>query len=325
VAVDGSKLDVPDSPAHARAFGCPGVAKGSAPWPQVLVVGLGECASHALLAVGVWPVQSNEHAAAHRLLRRVPAGHLLLYDAGLHSVDLVAQVRQRGAQVLGGLPGHVRPQVLYPLPDGSALGTLRPSSRSGTSVPGPMRLIRSTIDDPPRPGSRQEHRLLTSLLDPVQSPAEELILLYHQRWEFEVGLDELVVHQRPRRPLRSQRPLGVIQERSALFLLPYLLRALMVEAVATVELPPTRLSFLETLRIVRLAVSDFPRYAPACHERLAQALLTDIAACVLPERRERLNPRVVKRAQSTFRVQRPADRPSPKPTKSFPEAIVLLN
>lgn len=322
LAVDGSKLDVPDTPANERAFGRPGVARGRAPFPQVLVVGLVECASHALIDAGIWPVRGNEHAAAQRLLRSLTPTSLLLYDAGLHSVELVTRVRQHGAQFLGRLPSHVHPRIHQRLSDGSALVTLDARPRSATPT---LRLIRYTLDDPQRPGHRREHRLLTSLLDPDQSPARELILLYHQRWEFELGLDELVVHQRPRTPLRRHKPLGVIQELYALILAHYLLRALMVDAAATVDLPPVRLSFLATLRLVRLALPDVQRGAPSHHPQCSQHLRADIAAQVLPPRRDRLNPRVVKRAQSKFRVKRPHHRPSPKPTKPFADAIVLLN
>lgn len=325
LALDGSKLDVPDSPANERAFGRPGVPKGRAPFPQVLVVGLVECATHALLDGGVWPVRANEHACAQRLLRSLSALSLLLYDAGLHSVELVARVRQRDAHFLGRLPGHVKPQLQRLLSDGSALVTLQPSQRATLPPPGPLRLIRYTLDDPPRPGHGQDHRLLTSLLDPEQYPATDLIRLYHQRWEFELSLAELLVHQRPHAPLRSQPPLGVLQELYALFLAHYLLRALMVAAAATVAVPPTRLSFLETLRLVRLALPDFQRLDPSQHAQRSRQLLADIAHHVLPPRRDRLNPRVIKRAQSKFRVKRPHHRPSPKPTKSFAEAVVLLN
>lgn len=323
VAVDGSKLDVPDTPANVRAFGRTGVVQGQAPWPQALVVGLYECASHALLDVGVWPVRGNEHAAAQRLLRRLPPASLLLYDAGLHSRDLILRAQHREAHILGRISSRVQPHVLRPLADGTALVQLR--VRGHDAVIPPLRLLHYTLDDPQRPGHRADYRLLTSLLDPVQYPALDLIQLYHQRWEFELGLDELVVHQRPHTPLRSQKPVGVIQELYALFLAHYLLRALMVEAAATVDLPPTRLSFLDTLRLVRLALPDLQRFAPLHQPLIVQTLLADIAASVLPPRRDRLNPRVIKRAQSKFRKKRPHHRPSPKPAKPFRDAIVLLN
>ncbi|HEY5001842.1 MAG TPA: transposase, partial [Ktedonobacteraceae bacterium] len=57
------------------------------------------------------------------------------------------------------------------------------------------------------------HRLLTTLLDPVQAPAHDLVQLYHERWEIEIGIDEIDTHQRLlSRTLRSKTPMGVMQE-----------------------------------------------------------------------------------------------------------------
>jgi hypothetical protein len=55
--------------------------------------------------------------------------------------------------------------------------------------------------------------LLSSLLDPVRWPARELVALYHERWELELGLDELKTDQMARaETLRSQTPWAVRQE-----------------------------------------------------------------------------------------------------------------
>ena len=84
-----------------------------------------------------------------------------------------------------------------------------------------MRLVRYTLDDPARPGHGAEHRLVTSLLNPRVAPAEELVLAYHARWEFELAADEVKTHQRPATPLRSKKPVGVVQEIYALLLAHY--------------------------------------------------------------------------------------------------------
>src|SRR5437870_1214516 len=135
VAVDTTALDLPDTPANARAFGRPGGGRGPAAWPQALVVALLECATHAALDAGLWPRAADPHAAARRLLRSVDRAMLLLYDAGLHSAALLRAVRARDAHALGRLPGHVRPEVLHPLADGTLLVRLRPwPRRSGPPV-----------------------------------------------------------------------------------------------------------------------------------------------------------------------------------------------
>lgn len=326
MAFDGTTLDLPDTPANEAAFGRPGSARGRSAWPQAQVVALCECGTHALCDAGVWRCDAAEGAAVQRLLRSLTPEMLVLWDRGLHSFDLVAQTRARQAQLLSRLPGHVTPEVVAPLADGTTLVRLRPSDyqrrQAGEQVL--VRLIRYTLDDPPRPGHQTEHRLITSLLDPRQASAEELVVAYHQRWEFEVTVDELVTHQRPSRPLRSLTPRGVVQEIYALFLAHYLVRAVMVEAAATAQLPPTRLSFLTSLRLIREALPDFQRSAPADHGRIARRLLADLVAAKLPPRRNRSNPRVVKRKMSNFRVKTPAHRHWPQPTKPFRNAIVLL-
>jgi IS4 transposase len=75
-----------------------------------------------------------------------------------------------------------------------------------------------------------EHRLITSLLDPERAGAEELVAAYHSRWEFELAIDEIKSHQRrPRTPLRSEKPVGVVQEIYGLLIAHYVVRAVMVE------------------------------------------------------------------------------------------------
>ncbi len=40
----------------------------------------------------------------------------------------------------------------------------------------------------------------------------DVVVLYHERWEEELTIDELKTHQRERPVLRSQTPAGVVQE-----------------------------------------------------------------------------------------------------------------
>lgn len=149
-------------------------------------------------------------------------------------------------------------------------------------------------------------------------------MTYHARWEHELLIDEIETHQRPRTPLRSQLPTGVIQEVYALLLAHYLVRAVMVDAAQTCGLPPTRLSFQTSLQYLRATLPDFQRSAPASHAWLYQAMLEEIAATPLPPRTDRLNPRVVKRKTCAFHAKRAHHRHWPQPSKSFREAITLL-
>jgi hypothetical protein len=328
MALDGTKWDVPDTPANARAFGRPAAGRGASAWPQVQVVALTECGTHAVCDAGAWRHDASEHAAARRLLRSVGPSMLLTWDRGLHSFDLVTATRARGAHLLGRVSARVQPEVVRTLPDGTQLVRLRPSDwrrrRTGQHVL--VRLLTYTLDDLARPGHGEVHRLVTSLLNPRAAPAVALVEAYHARWEEELAFDELETHQRPPRPLRSRTPVGVLQEVYGLLLAHYVVRAVMAAAASTATpapLPPTRLSFLTTLRLIRSAIPELQRTAPADHPRLYRQLLADLVRCPLPPRRNRSYPRVVKQKMSNFRVKAPQHRRWPQPTKAFHDAIVL--
>jgi hypothetical protein len=163
------------------------------------------------------------------------------------------------------------------------------------------------------------------LLDPTAYPARDLIVLYHERWEVEITLDEVKIHQRllPR-PLRSLKPVGVIQELYALLLAHFVVRFVMHQAGLAYRLDPDCLSFVESLRLIRAAIPEFQLVDPALHDRLWRRLLRDIVCHILPSRRNRSNPRVVKRKMSNFKLKRPDHRSLPQPSLPFADVVVLL-
>src|SRR5204862_4331420 len=67
MALDGTKWHVPDTPANERAFGRPTASRGSSAWPQVQVVALNECGTHAICHPGVWPHGYSADPAARPL------------------------------------------------------------------------------------------------------------------------------------------------------------------------------------------------------------------------------------------------------------------
>lgn len=327
MVIDGTTETVPDTPANAAAFGRPTNQAGECAYPQVRLVYLLEAGTHALADAGVWPYRVSERVGAHRLLRSVTAGMLVLHDRGLHSYEFLAAVRQRGAHVLGRLPANVTLRPVRRLADGSVLAEVRPANadRRPEAPAILVRVITYTLADPALPGHGEEHRLLTTLLDPALAPAVAVVCTYHERWEVELTVDEHDTHQRlPTQPLRSRKPVGVIQEVYGLFLAHYAVRVLMHEAALAAGVDPDRLSFVHAVRLVQDAIPEFQMVAPADLPRLAARLLRDIARGRLPARRHRTHPRVVKRQQSKFPRKRPKHTAWPQPTMPFREAVRLI-
>lgn len=263
-------------------------------------------------------------SAAKALLRVLAADMLLLWDRGFLSSDNVRDVRAGQAHWLARIKKTLNFSKREPLADGSYLATLdrsakdRRNDRDGLRV----RAIEYTIDDPGRPGSGARHRRLTTLLDPRLDPAERPIELYHERWEIERTIDEVKTHQRERPVLRSQTPAGVVPEVYGLLLAHYVVRTLMFEAATQNELPPRRISFTGTLKILRCRLPECPpgeRGRQSWYERL----LAEIAEEVLPERRDRVNPQAIKRKMSQWAKKRPHHRHHPQPTRPFRRSFTI--
>jgi hypothetical protein len=327
VAIDGTVEDVPDTPLNAAYFGRHHGDRGDSAFPQVKGVYLTECGTHAIFDAVFYPCHTSEHIGARRLLRSVEPDMLVLMDRGLYSYEVVARVHLRAAQVLCRLSSSVKPRLVRRLPDGSYWAYIYPEDyrrrRAGEHLL--VRVIEYTLDDPNRPGHQQVHRLLTTLLDPDTYPALDLVCLYHERWEIELVIDEIDTHQRLLdRPLRSLLPVGVLQELYALLLAHFLVRALMHQAALTQHLDPDQISFVQSVRLICDALTDFQLIHPDDHPRLWSRLFADIAFCRLPPRDPRINPRVVKRKMSKFKLKHPEHRRPPRP-KPFRNGVVLLS
>jgi hypothetical protein len=263
---------------------------------------------------------------APSLLRALQKDMLLLWDRGFLSYALVQQVQTRQAQLLARIKKNLVFKPLKRLGDGSYLAKFyaSPGQRAKDEGGVLVRVIDYTLTDAARSGQGETHRLLTTLLDAKAHPAEDLIVLYHERWEEEVTIDELKTHQRERAVLRSETPAGVVQEIAGLLLAHYVVRVLMNEAARASHLPPRRLSFTGTLKILRCRLAECPKSRHGV-QRWYDHLLAEIAEEVLPKRRNRINPRVIKRKMSNWRKKRPEHRRYPQPSQTFRQSVLILS
>jgi hypothetical protein len=267
MAVDGTTLDVADTPENARAFGRPTTHRGAGAFPQLRAVALIETGTHALCDVVLRPFHGGEAPAARHLLRSVGPGMLLLWDRGFHGYEMLQRTLARGAAFLGRTKTNVVLPPTEVLPDGSYLSAVYPSTtaRRRREAGIVVRVVEYALDTPAGPGA-ERYRLVTSLLDPAAFPAHTLAATYHERWEVETALAEVKVHQWAHpRPLRSKHPRGVVQEVYGLLLAHLAIRTLMYQAALRDGVDPDRLSFTGALRVLRRAI---PRAQRAASKRL---------------------------------------------------------
>src|SRR5208337_3863350 len=81
-AVDGTLLDVPDTPANDAAFGRPSGKRGDGAFPQVRKLSLVEVGTHVEFALCTGSYRTSERALFPQLLPHLQADMLLLCDRG---------------------------------------------------------------------------------------------------------------------------------------------------------------------------------------------------------------------------------------------------
>lgn len=328
VAMDGSTLDVADTAENDGAFGRPGSGRGegTSAFPQLRVVALAECGTHAMFAAAVGPHSAGEQTLARELTTALRPGMLVLADRGFDGYPVFAACAATGADLcfrtrdIGSLP------LLRRLDDGSYLSELvKHDDRRSRSKVLPVRVVEYGLDDPGRPGTKERYRLVTTIVDPQAAPALDLAGLYAQRWEFETSLDELKTHQRGSRVvLRSKTPDGVRQEAYGMLCTHYAIRALMADAAGEHGVDPDRISFTRSLRAARRSVRAGVGTTAKALAVALPSVLSEICRGLLPERRLRAAPRVVKRKMSNYHLKRPQHRDWPGPTRVPADAVFIL-
>lgn len=263
VAIDGTCLDLADTPANDGFFGRPGVNKGErSAFPQARVVALAECGTRAMFAAVTGPYTTSERELAGSLLDRLAPGMLCVADRGFYSFQAWRRAAQTGADLLWRVKDNLKLDVVTGLADGSWLAEVFHSTEDRQRRhPVTVRVIEYTIDDGREPTG--PFRLITTILDPAEAPASDLAAAYTQRWEIETAFDELKTHQRgPRAVLRSKSPDLVTQEIWGHLCCHYAIRTLMFDAAAHAGHDPDRVSFVAALRISRRSIAQQGAFPP---------------------------------------------------------------
>src|SRR5919112_4692611 len=300
MGLDGTTLDLPDTPANDRTFGRPMTGRAPGAFPQVCLLALCELGTHAICGLAIKPIRHGEPSMVGQLLNHLGPGMLLIWDRGFFSYELIRAVCQRGAHILARVKSNTILKPLYRLADGSYVAKLYPSaSDRRRDTRGLMvRVIEYTHDDPNRPGAGERHRLITDILNPDDLPAQDAPLVYHERWEEELAFDEIKTHLSGREvPIRSKTTAGVVQEIYGLVVAHYVVRRVMHDAAVVASLDPDRLSFIDSLRVLRCQLPESPQ---ATTRAWYLGLLREVRRQKLRPRRDPGYARVIKRTMSNW-------------------------
>jgi len=277
VSMDGLCLDLPDTDANVERFGRPPSSRGDGrggAFPQVRVLGLAECGSHAIVDAAIGPYSTGEQTLAEEILRSLRANMLLLADRGFFSYTLWDKAAATGADLLWRLKSNAVLPIEKRYADGSFASHIYPGTKArrndtdGIAVRVIEYNLTTSIAGDADQGAEPDadgltYRLLTTITDPEAAPAAELAELYSQRWEIETAFGELKTHQRgPRVVLRSKLADGVLQEVYGYLCVHYAIRWLMHTAAIDSGKDPDRLSFTRSLRAARRTTASHPGFSP---------------------------------------------------------------
>jgi hypothetical protein len=295
-AIDGTILGCPDTPANLAVYHRGGGGNGGTGYPLVRVLALVACGTRTIIDAVFGTDRIGETRYAHALLAGLSRGMIVLADRNFAARDWLVAVADTGADLL------VRVKIGRRLPVCRRLGEHSYLSRIGALE---VRVITATITVTTAHGCRSEvYRLITTILDP-DCPAEELVALYHQRWEIETSYFELKSTILGGRVLRARTPSGVAQEIYALLVTYQALRTAISDAVLTrPEIDPDRGSFSIALYAARDQLTAAAGVLTDSTRNAVVDLVGELGRQVLdhlmPARRSRTNPRVVKRAISVY-------------------------
>jgi hypothetical protein len=315
---DGTTVRVPDSVENREHFGGQDTRWDSTSgYPLVRMVTLMALRSHILAGAQFGPYGTDERVYAEALWPLIPDNSLTIVDRNFLAARTLIGLERGGSnrQWLTRARANTVYTRVKRFAAGDELVQLNVSREALAKDPSlpktwQMRAIRY------RRRGFEAQILLTSLLDSKRYPAAEVVALYHERWEMELGYNEVKrVMLAREESTRSKSPRGVAQELWGLGIAYNLVRYEAERVAADAGVAPTRISFVASLNFIESALRSWgTESAGRLPERL-QRLREDLTHFVLPERRDRTYPRAVKIKMSNYPRKRPAKSSSRKRPK----------
>jgi hypothetical protein len=298
VAIDGTTLRMPDSPANVAAFGRPGGRQGSGGFPQLRLVTLVSTLSHFVLGAVAGPCKgkgTGELSLVKQLLGLLQPDWITLMDRGFCSYPLLRSMDE--AEHLFFVRKPTGKTSARPKKVGRPIRRRRdwwvdylPNSRRyPDGIPLRLRWIRIRT-------SRGKWIEFLTNLNPERFPYESLQNLYLQRWEVEFVFREIKTHLVGRKvEFRSRTPERVRQEVYGMLVAYNAIRLRIAQAANLANLEPRALSFTQSLLLLQLA---------ALNATLLQDVLRLLCSYRIPKRPPRSYRRVVKTPVSKFAANR---------------------
>ena len=303
LAVDGVVWRTPDTPDNATAFAKSKTAQGETSYPQVRMLCQMELTSHLLTQTVMDSSAVNEMVLAEQLIENTPDNSLTLFDKGFYSLGLLHAWQNTGSER----------HWLIPLKKGTQYEVIRKLGRQDVLVrlsasPQARKKWGSLPEDIEarlltRSVNGKERQVLTSLTDPMRYPAVELMELYQNRWEIELGYREAKQSLCGNRwTLRSKLPEMVRQALWGILLTYNLVRYQMVKMAFSLkgDYLPYQLNFSGSLAEILRLLIGLPWSSPGAVPGHLKHFYSNAAMLKLPPRCEREYEREVREKRAKY-------------------------
>ncbi len=302
---DGSCVSMVRTPELVEAFGVNKGHHGRGRYPLARLVTLSLARTMTILNYALGAYRQSEWSLLSSILGSLRKGDLLLGDRRFAGAPLYVEYKNHGLEFLTRVHHRLkitRVKRILRYSSEDFIGRLNLGKlhrRKDPSLPThiDVRFLKAVLRIR---GRRQTVWFVTSLLDPVRYPAEQIIALYAWRWRIETQFRELkiLLHANV---LRSQSPDGIRKEIIARMIALNVVRILMLEAATVAQVQdPLRISFVHAVRAI-LSFSPALGHAPlAAVPGTYHAMLVEIASHINPDRPGRLEPRAVRRDHKDY-------------------------
>lgn len=295
VLADGTCLTLPNEPELRMNFPPPKGYHGYGRYPLVRMVCLSLARTMTVISYRIGKYREDENALLKPMLKTLQKGDLLVADRHFAGAHLYFNYMSNGLEYLTRVHQKLiisRLKRLYNYSENDFVAKLKIGDtyrRRNPELPKYITARFICISVYIR-GKRRDIWLVTSLLDAIQYPADEIAKLYLQRWRIETLLRQFKVSISADQ-LRSKSVDAIKKEVAARICAINIVRMIMLEAAMENEVDPVRISFVATIRIIIA-------YAPALGLQplnqlslIYHAMLKEIASHLVPERPGRLEPR----------------------------------
>ena len=308
--VDGSNVSMPDTADLQAAFPQPESQKRGCGFPMAQIVALFCWTTGAIEDVIIDCMRPHEITLFRKLWPHFGQGDVVLADRAFGSYVDVARLRERHVMTVCRL--HQRRKADFRTgqrlgPDDRLMQWVRPKQwRPSTGIsqeefqelPQAMTVRHIRITQAP-PGFRSRTIVVvTTLLDPVAYPADDIRALYRDRWTAELNFRSLKTNMGME--ILRGHSVDVVRKEILMHLIGYnLIRILMWQAAREHGRDLHRLSFTGTLHRLRVHLPLLILQRIHTLALFSQLVLW-IAEDTLPDRPDRIEPRRVKRRPKTY-------------------------